>query len=456
MRTSPRNGLRSASWAALCLAGLAASPLAAQEAAPAAPAQEHAPPAAVRITLEEAKHRALGNNKLLNLASLNAESKAYAVKAMQANYFPQVVGQALFLHFNDPLGTVLTVGRHADKSLLNKPLLALPPQTFEATVYNQDTSIVNIAAVQPLTDLLKVRQGVKIARADEQIAQAQLEKGIRELMSGVEQLYWGLLAARRIQAGAVEGARGAEALAKTGLLEARLALVEAQQGLQAVNKQIADVQEQLDGLLDLPLCTTLELVEPPLPALPFACCDEVVGLALAASPDIKEAQQTVLKAEAALKAGKLEYVPSIALVGGYLNQTLQSYVQQDIGYVGVVGTYTFVDWGKRKNVIRERHNLVGMANLKLQQTEQDVRQRTAKLFREVVEAQQAITTATQLSELRKEAVKKATTPEAFKDPTVLGVLLKASKDLAVAEVDAVKADLAYREAYVKLMSLIGK
>ena len=45
--------------------------------------------------------------------------------------------------------------------------------------------------VQPLTDLLKVRQGVKIARADEQIAQAQQEEGIRKVASGVEQLYWG-------------------------------------------------------------------------------------------------------------------------------------------------------------------------------------------------------------------------------------------------------------------------
>jgi hypothetical protein len=30
--------------------------------------------------------------------------------------------------------------------------------------------------LQPITDLLKVRQGVKIAQADEQIAQAQLDK----------------------------------------------------------------------------------------------------------------------------------------------------------------------------------------------------------------------------------------------------------------------------------------
>jgi outer membrane protein TolC len=435
---------------------LAASPLFAQDAPATAPPQGNAPPAVVRLTLEEAKQRALSNNKLLNLASLNAESKAFAVKAMQANYFPQVIGSVFYFHFNDPLGTVLSTGGRTISGPRGRPLLTFPPTTIEAAVLNQDSSLAIFGFVQPITDLLKVCQGVKIARADQGIAQAQLERGIRELVSGVEQLCWGLLAARRIEAGAIASVRAAEQVAKTQFVEARISLVEAKQGLQMVEKQIADVQEQLNGLLDLPLCTTLELVEPPLPALPFQCADEVVSLAVSASPEIKEAQQTVLKAEAALKAGKLDYVPSIAVVGGYANQTGASYIQQDIGYLGVMGSYTFVDWGKRKNVIRERRDLVGMASLKLQQTEEDVRQKAVKAFREVGENQQALKTAGELAELRKEAVKKATTPEAFKDPSALHVLLQASKELATAEVDAVKADLAYREAYVKLMSLIGK
>jgi hypothetical protein len=49
--------------------------------------------------------------------------------------------------------------------------------------------------------------------------------------------------------------------------------------------------------------------------------------------------------------------------------------------------------------------------------------------------------------------KKAETPEALKNPAPL---IKASTDLALAQVALVKADLAYRAAYVKLMSLIGR
>src|SRR5437879_4452860 len=92
MMNRQRSILLSAFLTALCGAGIAASPVAAQETAanPAHPGD--APPATVRITLEEAKQRALTNNKLLNLGALNAESKAFAIKAAQANYFPQVIG----------------------------------------------------------------------------------------------------------------------------------------------------------------------------------------------------------------------------------------------------------------------------------------------------------------------------------------------------------------------------
>jgi hypothetical protein len=61
--------------------------------------------------------------------------------------------------------------------------------------------------------------------------------------------------------------------------------------------------------------------------------------------------------------------------------------------------------------------------------------------------------AQELAELRAEAVKQATTPEALRNPTAL---IAATKALGLAQVEAIKAELAYRQAYVQLMSLVGK
>src|ERR1700732_4722660 len=61
----------------------------------------HVAPSNLRITLQEAKQKALANNKLLNMANLNAEAKAYAVKAARADYFPKISATAMYMHFGD-------------------------------------------------------------------------------------------------------------------------------------------------------------------------------------------------------------------------------------------------------------------------------------------------------------------------------------------------------------------
>jgi hypothetical protein len=76
-----------------------------------------------------------------------------------------------------------------------------------------------------------------------------------------------------------------------------------------------------------------------------------------------------------------------------------------------------------------------------------VRQKAQKAFREVDQTQQARKTAQEMLDLRTEAEKKAAAPSA---------IMAAVKARMLAEVDFVKADLAYRQAYVELMSLVGQ
>jgi outer membrane protein TolC len=447
MDRKPRTVALAGSLAFLSLMGFMASAGMAQEVrAKLAPPQD-APPTAMRLTIEEAKQRAINNNKLLNLAALNAESKAYAVKTAQADYFPKITANALYFHFNDDLGTVLTVPSKSLTGPRGKALVSFPGATVSAAVLNQDSSFVNIGLVQPLTDIFKIHQGVNIARADEGIARAQWEKGVRDMVSGVQQLYWGLLIARKLQAGAAEGVKQAEMMAQSKTVDARLALVEARQSLQQVNKQVEDLQVQLNGLLDLPLCTVLELVEPSLPALPVRCADDVIGQAVAASPELHEAEQTILKAQAAVEAGKLDFAPSIGLTAGYVNQTVAGYIQPNIGYVGLAGTWTLFNGGKRRDVLLERKTLLAMAYLKLHETEDEVRQKALKAFLGLTDAMETLKMAQEIVGLRREAEKAAANPMD---------LMAATKARMLAEVDAVKADLAYRLAYVEVMSVIGR
>src|SRR5262249_44765532 len=83
-----RRNVPSVTLTTLFLATLASFPVAAQDKPADVPSAGKAGPAVLHLTLDEIKQRVLADNKLLHLAALNVESKGYATRAVQANYFP--------------------------------------------------------------------------------------------------------------------------------------------------------------------------------------------------------------------------------------------------------------------------------------------------------------------------------------------------------------------------------
>jgi outer membrane protein TolC len=144
------------------LAVASGSPLSAQS-----PPADNGSPPVLRLTLEEMKQRVLADSKLLQLAARNVQSKDYATKAAKALYFPQVIGNSVYFHFNDNLGTVITTPGLKLTGPRGSPINLLTAKNIAVPLFDQNSEYSTINVVQPLTDLLKVRQGVKIARADE-------------------------------------------------------------------------------------------------------------------------------------------------------------------------------------------------------------------------------------------------------------------------------------------------
>src|SRR5262249_52422941 len=149
-----------------------------------------------------------------------------------------------------------------------------------------------------------------------------------DLLSGLAQAYHSLLGLRRIQTALELQIQVLEqAVAAKPAPELRVALLEARQGLSQVRGQAQDLNDQLANLLHLPPCTVPELVDPVPGDLPLRCADEAAQLAVANSPEVREAEQNIAKAEAALKVARMAYLPDINVVGGFANQTASSYIQ---------------------------------------------------------------------------------------------------------------------------------
>jgi outer membrane protein TolC len=390
--------------------------------------------------LDEARQLVLHNNKALSLANLNVAEKGYATAAARKDYLPKAIALDTYFHFNEDLGSVVTVQKGK--------LGLLPPGavTTSASVLNQETNLATLMIAQPITKLIAVNAAVQLARADQAAAQAQLDKATRELLSGTAQAYYGLLGAQRIQNALELQANVLEqVLDAKPVPELRVALVETRQGLAQVRGQVRELTEQLDDLLGLPACTVLELVDPVPGELPVHCADAAADLALASSPEIREAEQGIAKAEAAMKIARMAFLPDVSIVGGYANQTFAGYIQPNFDYVGVTGSYTLFEWGKKRDVVHQRQMDIAMAHRNLEVTADKVRLEARKAYDHYDQAREEYQLAGEMVQARQEAEKAAAGPAA----------LQAKAESAKAELLQMKAEIGYRVAHAQLMGLIA-
>lgn len=400
-----------------------------------------ATPGLMRLTLDEAKHLALNNNKALTLARLNTQEKFYAKAGAQTFYLPRIIGSSAYVNFNNDLGSIITT-RARSFGPIN-----IASKTANLAVFNQNSSISGVTALQPITKLIAIHAAVEIAKADESIAHAQLEKGVRDVASGVTQIYYGLLGAQRIeQALALQLKMGKQVFAVKPDPNIRVMLIEVEKGLLETRGKIAELTEQFNDLLDLPLCTVLELVEP-LPApLPVGCADDAVRMALLNNPQLQEADATIGKAHAALRVAKSSFLPDVNVLGGFYNQTVMSYVQNDFALVGVIASYDF-EWGNKFKVKRQRETMVDMAHQNLQVTIDKITLEVRKSFHEYEQARQALALANDNVKAHLEV-----------EQTIqnLAALAAAKAETAKAELAVIQAELDYRLAHAKLANAIGK
>jgi outer membrane protein TolC len=400
------------------------------------PSHDYNTPPARTLTLAEAKALALQNSRVMRLASLQIFQKRHAATAASKDYFPKLLGSATYFHFDDDLGTVVsTEGR-----IFAARAIAIP-------VINQDAPFGMLTVAQPVTALYKVRQAVAFAGAEVGTAQAQATFARREISKGVEEAYFALLMLQRSRAAAAEGVQGAEQLVKAlgNSPETKVVAVEARQLLAQSDYQILQLETVLNDLLDWPLCTPLILSEPPPMQCPVQCEVDAAGMALQASPKIREAQQLVVQANAGLNLARAEYMPSVVAMGTYVAQDATDTIQRDFAGAGVLVNHTLFEWGKKNNVLHQRQTGVAMAVANLRKVEDDVRLAAIKAYQDFRQAEANAAYAGQIARYYAE----------MKLPAEPFQVIELAKQRMRAETKALEAQIAVRAKYAQLMALLG-
>jgi outer membrane protein TolC len=391
-----------------------------------------------RITLEEAQQQAAqAANPMARLGELSVEAAKQHRLEAQADYFPKLNASVFNLHFNKFMGEEFSFSRGT---------LLLP-------LVGKDQTIVSVMAAQPVTSLLKIREVVQLARADESIARAKAGMSATETANAVAENYYDLLVAQHRltlaelnlrKADSKHLVAGMEPVA-SNLGQSQTEHMETNKAVIEASAKVTELTASLNELLGWPDDTRLELA-PPAPLVEGISMKEAVGQAITTNPDVIEAEQNVEKARAGVRLSKLDYVPDSAILGGYAyqNNALPA-LPRDFTFIGITATYNLFDFGKREHTVKERSTQLEMAQAALELTR-------AKVAAAVKTSYFELERSRQLADLAHRMESAARTLNVKYGDEDLDV--QASQ--AEIELDILQVDLEHREAYAKLMALMGE
>jgi outer membrane protein TolC len=363
------------------------------------------------ITLPEAIGLARTQNPSLKIARAHVRENQQKTVTARADYFPQLSNETNLMGLSDRELVTVPAGALGT-------LPGLGPFPTQSITFNQGSNVIllaNTTLSQPLTQLFRIREGVRVAAANRRITEAELKQAEDEVVLGVCQLYFGLLTASKqtdaLQAqivAAQETLREAEEAVRAGnalevtVIGARASLLKTRQSLLAAENLVSDLNAEMDDLLGLPLDTELELAEVTPSSGERLTQEQYLAAALNHNPELQAAKEAVSKARSAVMAARYEYIPD---VGAFARETYQRgvpFLTHNFGTFGLQMTWNVFDWGKRKGVVGEREAQLTQAEENLRRITDRITVDVEKAYRKLERTRMMVDVAREALALRKE------------------------------------------------------
>lgn len=417
------------------------------------------------LTLAQAQQQAIEQNRRLKIARYKVDESRYKITEARSRLYPLIVANGMYAY--NGVTRDLTLPRGSIGVLPGTTPIPLPQQDLTLFRAKHNLFLGNVLAYQPISQLSKIKDGVKVAQTDVELAQTQVSQAELLVRQGVEKLYYGLLIAQKQQQQTqttidltqarlydVESALLAGKTDPVNKVGLQADLANQQQQFLQVSNQIEDYTADLNELLGLPSGTALTVspVNDSLPAL--RSLDVYLEGAKSGNFDVRQADQTSQKAALGVQAARKDYIPNVGALGGYLFQNVISDLPQSNYFLGLQLSYNIVDFGRRRSTLNQRLSQQKQADENRQYTSEHVRIDVEKAYRKARQAQSLLPIAGQAAQYRRDELKLKN------DRLVAGLVLKrdvleTQAALTKAEVDLYSAQLAYRLALTELEQITG-
>jgi outer membrane protein TolC len=415
------------------------------------------------LTLTEAVHLAIRQNRALRIARLKVMENQQKQRQEHAAYFPELTNQSNALHITALQIVELPAGTFGTVAGVPIPTRSLIVPQGALTFYSSGTMLA-----QPLTQLIRIHAANRIAQAEVAASREDVKKAENQVAVDVHSLYFGILIARlqkqaaeQQSAYAVENLRESEedirngAALRVAAIQGRATLLESQQSVLTAELQLTDLTTELNDLLGLPLNTRLELDPAVLPVFDQRPREEYVRTAWADHPEIRAAEDMERKARAAVTAAKAAYLPDITAYARHSYQDGVPFLVRNFGTFGFHLDWSVFDFGKRRAVVRQRETQLAQAEENLERLKEEVAVGIERAYNKVQRTRNLVQVADEVVKLRQESERVAG------NQLSQGVLLVAESRQATAntykaEADYLQASLGYWLAWAELEQAVGR
>jgi outer membrane protein TolC len=414
------------------------------------------------LTLNEAVRLAISQNRELKIARLKVVENEQKKVGQRSGYLPSLNNQSNLMHVTDLQNIVIPAGAFGSVDGSHVPVQNTTIPQGRNTFFTSGTQLS-----QPLTQLIRIHDENRMAASDVAISRDDLKSAENEVALQVHSLYFGILIAR-LQKQAAEqqslyadqnlresedDVRNGNAL-KVAAIQGRATVLESRQSILTADLQLSDLTTELNDLLGLPLNTQLDLDPTVKTDFDVRSREEYVQVAWSQNPQIKAAEDVIVKARAAVGAAKSEYVPDIT---AYARQSYQDgvpFLVHNFGTFGISLRWDVFDFGKRRAAVREREAQLAQAEESLQRSKDQIAVSIERSYNKMQRTKSLVEVATQVLTLRQESERLA------KNQVAQGMVLtsgnqQASAATYKAQADLLQANLGYLLAQAELQKAAG-
>jgi outer membrane protein TolC len=366
------------------------------------------------LTLQDAISTAINGNRQVQISALDISKASAATAEARTARFPQfstyILGGSTLnpINFTIPrgaLGVYPTVGPipGADANINTSP-------TFAGIIYG--------SAAQPLSQLYKIRLGVRESQLGEELAKENLRETRQQAAQQVRQAYYQIVQTQSQITSAeatlkyltelsalTERNLAEETVLKSDSLNVKAKLSQQKYQLLTLRDGLATQKEALNRLLGRDLETDFSVEVQSLPSIAELDLKAANQKALDQRSEIRKARLQNRKTELDIRRERAEYLPNVSLQLSYLSLAHVNLLPANIAHAGFLLEWQPFDWGQKRHRIEQLQATAKEAALTTKDVEQQVLLDVHAKYRKLLEARALLETLTTVQEAEREKLR---------------------------------------------------